>query len=302
MRTRRVVLIIGSLIAMVGCGRGQPTADPTTNGTPSGLVTTPAPASSTLTSPSRSTTSPPATSHPATSHPATQPTTPKPTTATSSPAPPFPRTLLGKDLERIPTSRKIIALTFDAGSTNAGVSSILSTLASQHVPATFFLTGNFVSTFPSDARRIADGGYRLGNHSVTHPHFTDLTDAQIRAQLSGAAATIRATTGRSPAPFFRFPYGDRDTRTIATVNAAGYLPIRWTVDSLGWQGTMSGTRSAAFVRDRVLAAATPGGIVLMHVGANPDDHSTLDADALPGIISGLRAMGYEFVTLDVLLT
>jgi hypothetical protein len=39
----------------------------------------------------------------------------------------------------------------------------------------------------------------------------------------------------------------------------------------------------------------------MHVGSNPDDHSTLDAAALPTIIASLRANGYTFVTLDALV-
>lgn len=51
---------------------------------------------------------------------------------------------------------------------------------------------------------------------------------------------------------------------------------------------------------RVLGAARPGEIVLMHVGSNPDNHTTLDADALSQVISGLRAKGYSFVTLDAL--
>jgi peptidoglycan/xylan/chitin deacetylase (PgdA/CDA1 family) len=38
----------------------------------------------------------------------------------------------------------------------------------------------------------------------------------------------------------------------------------------------------------------------MHVGPNPNDHTTLDADALPTVISELRARGYSFVTLDAL--
>jgi peptidoglycan/xylan/chitin deacetylase (PgdA/CDA1 family) len=38
-------------------------------------------------------------------------------------------------------------------------------------------------------------------------------------------------------------------------------------------------------------------VVLMHVGSNPDDGSTLDADALPDVIEGLRDLGYSFVTL-----
>lgn len=51
---------------------------------------------------------------------------------------------------------------------------------------------------------------------------------------------------------------------------------------------------------RVLAALRPGEIVLMHVGSNPNDHTTFDADALPQVISELRARGYSFVTLNAL--
>jgi hypothetical protein len=35
-----------------------------------------------------------------------------------------------------------------------------------------------------------------------------------------------AVHGADPRPLFRFPYGDRDTRTIRAVNATGYLPVR----------------------------------------------------------------------------
>jgi peptidoglycan/xylan/chitin deacetylase (PgdA/CDA1 family) len=55
------------------------------------------------------------------------------------------------------------------------------------------------------------------------------------------------------------------------------------------------------VVNRVLAAARPGEIVLMHVGSHPTDGSTLDASALPKVISGLRAKGYSFVTLESVL-
>ena len=51
---------------------------------------------------------------------------------------------------------------------------------------------------------------------------------------------------------------------------------------------------------QVLAAAQPGEIVLMHLGSNPDDGTTLDAAALPATIDGLRARGYSFVTLQAL--
>jgi peptidoglycan/xylan/chitin deacetylase (PgdA/CDA1 family) len=59
--------------------------------------------------------------------------------------------------------------------------------------------------------------------------------------------------------------------------------------------------TAAKVLDRVVDGAQPGEVVLMHVGSNPDDHTTLDADALPRMIRSLRAKGYSFVRLSRVL-
>jgi peptidoglycan/xylan/chitin deacetylase (PgdA/CDA1 family) len=193
----------------------------------------------------------------------------------------------------------VVALTFDAGANADAVSSILATLSRYGVAATFFLTGNFVGDFPAAARAIAAAGERIGDHTISHPYLTKLPDAAVRRQITGAAQQIIAVTGKDPAPLFRFPYGDADARTIAIANQAGYVPVRWTVDTLGWEGT-AGHISAAVVAARVLAALRPGEIVLMHVGSNPDDHTTFDADALPQVITELRARGYSFVTLDVM--
>ncbi len=192
-----------------------------------------------------------------------------------------------------------MALTFDAGANADGLPSILATLAAKAVPASFFLTGNWASAFPAQARQVGTR-YRAGNHSVSHPHFPALTDVQVRSQLTDAASSIRRISGADPAPWFRFPYGDRDSRTIRLVNSAGYVPIGWTVDTLGWEGSSSGITSERILQ-RVLAALVPGEIVLMHVGSNPTDHSTLDADTLARLVDALRARGYGFVTLDEML-
>lgn len=276
-----LVLATGS-----ACGRGGPptTQPPPTTRPP---ATTPGPVATT------------APAGPASSATPSSPTARPTPSRTSSPSP-YPPGLAGKDIERIPTDRKVVALTFDAGANADGASSILATLGREHVTATFFLTGDFTRQFPDVARSIARAGHRLGNHSVSHPHFPVLTDAQMRGQLSGTESAVRAATGSSTKPLFRFPFGDRTAHTIAVVNAEGYVAVRWTVDSLGWQGT-SGGRSVGSVTARVLAAAQPGEIVLMHVGSHPTDRSTLDADALPGVIAGLRQQGYTFVTLDALL-
>ncbi|MBO0815630.1 MAG: polysaccharide deacetylase family protein, partial [Actinobacteria bacterium] len=62
-------------------------------------------------------------------------------TAASAAAPPG---LGGRNWTAIPATPKVAALTFDAGANADAVPSILATLAKYHVPATFFLTGNFV--------------------------------------------------------------------------------------------------------------------------------------------------------------
>jgi peptidoglycan/xylan/chitin deacetylase (PgdA/CDA1 family) len=198
----------------------------------------------------------------------------------------------------LPTTRKVVALTFDAGASNDGVASILATLDRAGVPGTFFLTGDFVDDFPSSARAMAR--YPVGNHTYHHPDLTTLSDSAIRTEVRSAQARIRAVTGQDPRPYFRFPFGAVDSRTIRVVNGSCYVPFRWTVDTLGWKGTTEG-QSVDTVVSRVLKAARPGEIVLMHVGAHPKDHSTLDADALPQVISGLRAKGYGFVTLEAVL-
>ncbi|HSN43838.1 MAG TPA: polysaccharide deacetylase family protein [Propionibacteriaceae bacterium] len=194
----------------------------------------------------------------------------------------------------MPTTTRVVALTFDGGSGAEGLPSILATLKREGVPATFFLTGRWVQAHPAQTKTLASA-YPIGNHSMTHPEFTALSSSAVRTEIIKTTELIRSVTGKTPS-LFRFPFGDRDSRTIALVNEQCLLPVRWTVDSLGWKGT-SGGMSTSLVRTRVVDRVEPGGIVLMHLGANPDDGTTLDAAALPGIISDLRARGYRFITV-----
>ncbi|MGX5717126.1 polysaccharide deacetylase family protein [Arthrobacter sp. MAHUQ-56] len=224
---------------------------------------------------------------------------PGPPGTAEAPAVAFPGPLLGQDLTMIPGAGRVVALTFDAGANAAGLPKILAALSAKGATGTFFLTGNWAANNPQGVAQIAAAGHRVGNHSMTHPGFTGLTDGDIAQQVRGAEQAILAA-GADPRPFFRFPYGERDSRTITAVNGLGYAAVRWTVDTLGWKGS-SGGASVQSVVDRTLAGLKPGEIVLMHIGSNPDDGTTLDADALPQAIDRIRAAGYGFTTLDALL-
>ncbi len=274
--------LAGLLVAMLaGCGSSGtiPRAPTTTTSAP----TTSAPPSSTSTSTSTSTVNPTTTTSPG-------------STSTSGTSVPVPLLPLGAVTTRMPTAAHVVALTFDAGANADGLPSILATLKAAGVRATFFPTGHFVEAYPGLSLEVARAGFVIGDHSMTHPHFPQLSDAQVDAEVLDAARSIAATTGRGPAPLFRFPYGDSDDRTIADVNRLGYAAVGWTVDTLGWEGTSAGVTVDQVVA-RVVGALAPGEIVLMHVGSNPADRSTLDADALPRVIAAVEAAGYSFVAL-----
>ncbi|MGH3044901.1 MAG: polysaccharide deacetylase family protein [Gaiellaceae bacterium] len=223
-----------------------------------------------------------------------EPPTPAPEPPSKPPdAPGVPASLRGAEWEVIPTSRKVVALTFDCGANADGIPAIIAALSAADAPATFFLTGSWARTFPEHARTLGD--HTVGNHTNSHADLTSLGPAAIRSEVRRAERAIRETTGDDPRPLFRFPFGARDARTIGIVNELGYGSIRWTVDTLGWKG-LEGGQTVASVRTRVLAALRPGAIVLMHVGSAPDG-STLDADALPSVVAAIRARGYRFVEL-----
>jgi peptidoglycan/xylan/chitin deacetylase (PgdA/CDA1 family) len=201
-----------------------------------------------------------------------------------------------REIDRLPTRRKLVALTFDGGGDTAnGTASILRTLRRRNVPATFFLAGRWIRLHPALARAIGRR-YPIGDHTFDHADQIGLSSAQIRADVRRGAWWIRVETGRNPWPLFRFPYGARDTRTIAVVNSMGYASVRWSIDTWGWMGPSEGQSVGTVVR-RVADQLEPGAIVLMHVGVAKDG-SLLDAQALPRVISLVRARGYRFVTLD----
>lgn len=314
-RTRAIRLVVVlAVIAPAGCSTDLPEPNgPTAPSWSTASTTSPPSSGSPPSSPTPSSASTAPTRTPSPSPSPTRTTTPSPTptrtptpsptptpTPTPSPAATLPAALAGRIVTTIPTTRRIVALTFDAGASAAGVASITATLAEHGVPATFLPTGAFARKYPDAVRTLAAAGHRIGNHSDTHPDFTALTSTQQQAQLVAAESAIRPLAGRSTQPWFRFPFGASTPGAIRGANAQGYACIGWTVDTLGWKGT-SGGQSVASVLDRVLSTLRPGQVVLMHVGANPDDGSTLDADALPSIISALRDQGYEFVTLDAAL-
>ncbi|MBP2037808.1 polysaccharide deacetylase family protein [Streptomyces avidinii] len=213
--------------------------------------------------------------------------------ATAGPHP--PASLLGDEIRRLPTSRKALALTFNAAWDDAGVDTVLAELRRRKLPATFFPTGEFAEAEPAAVRAVADAGHGLGNHSYSHPYFDDLSTAERADEVRAADAAVRKASGTEPLPLFRFPYSSTTPESIADVNALGYAAIEFSADTNGYLGPEGGMSVDRAVR-RAVEAFAPGAIIQMHVGSHGDG-VVLDAEALPLIIDAALADGYEVIDL-----
>jgi peptidoglycan/xylan/chitin deacetylase (PgdA/CDA1 family) len=205
----------------------------------------------------------------------------------------LPPAIVAGELVRLQTRQHVVALTFDGGGNAEGAKVVIAVLRREHVPATFFLTGHFVRTYPGFSRAIGRR-FPVGNHTVNHVDLRRLSTAAATREIAQAERMIRRATGRDPRPYFRFPYGARNARTLRIAHRLGYVSVRWTVDTWGWMGRSSQSVPGA-VR-RVVEHLVPGEIVLMHLGSSRD-RSTIDTTALPRVIRAVRARGYRFVTL-----
>lgn len=202
----------------------------------------------------------------------------------------------GRDISKIKTDKKIVALTFDAGANADGVDKTLETLQKENIKGNFFLTGRFMEKYPENTQKIIDSGGDIGNHSYSHPDFVKISSEEIIRQIE-KPQNIIASYDTKLKPFFRFPYGSKNSQALKSANDKNYIIIRWTIDSLGWQGTSGGMSADLLVRKRVISKTVPGAIIMMRLGSNPDDKTHFDSEALPEIIRELKKQEYKFLTL-----
>ena len=88
----------------------------------------------------------------------------------------LPPAIVAGEIVRLQTRQPVVALTFDGGGNADAAKGVLATLRREHVPATFFLTGHFVQSYPALARAIGRR-YPVGNHTVNHLDLLRLSPA-----------------------------------------------------------------------------------------------------------------------------
>ncbi len=196
----------------------------------------------------------------------------------------------------LPSAEKQIALTFDAGWLYDQTINLLDVLDDYQAKSTFFLRGRWAEDHPELAKEILKRGHSTENHSLTHGHMKEMTEAEIRNEMAVSTKLIQEATGYRPY-LFRPPFGEYDSRVLKILAEQGYpYTVMWTIDSLDWLEERNGVKvTAQYLTDRILSNATDKGIVLMHVGG----YQTVNA--MPGIIEGLQKDGYKLVKVNDML-
>lgn len=198
-------------------------------------------------------------------------------------------------------SPKKIALTFDDGPHPVYTSAILEVLNFYHVPATFFVIGANATSNEDVIRRIYREGHEIGNHTFTHPNIATISDRQVALEINATERLLEGALGRRSI-LFRPPYAvDADPenaeqlRPLLLVSGLGYYLVQMNIDPKDWEGP-----GVEKIVNATLDQARRhvGQVVVLHDGGG-DRSQTLKA--LPQIIEGLRADGFELVTVSELL-
>ncbi len=186
------------------------------------------------------------------------------------------------------TKEKVLYLTFDCGYENGYTSKILDTLKEKKVNATFFCTLPQVKENPDLIKRMIDEGHIVGNHSVTHPSFAEISTEQITQEIKGMEEYLQNNFNYSE-PYFRFPKGEYSEVALNQLNKLGYTCVFWSSAYADWD--LNNQKGKEYAYEKVVSRLHPGSVILLH-SVSPDN-----ANALPEIIDEARRQGYEFVSL-----
>jgi cellulose synthase/poly-beta-1,6-N-acetylglucosamine synthase-like glycosyltransferase/peptidoglycan/xylan/chitin deacetylase (PgdA/CDA1 family) len=195
-----------------------------------------------------------------------------------------------------------IAITFDDGPDPEWTPKILNVLKQKHAPATFFLIGIQTDKFSGIAKRIYNEGHTVGNHTFTHPDVSNISTRYMKVELNlterlfASMLGVRATLMRPPYAIDEEPDTADQVRPLEIPQEMGYITVGNRIDPNDWSD--SPRRSAEQITAYVLSHLPPckvenlrcGNIILLHDGGG---NRAETVRALPMIIDGIRAKGYE---------
>ena len=186
----------------------------------------------------------------------------------------------------MPNPGRVIALTFDDGPNPDWTPQVLDILRTFAVKATFCTVGYNQRRYPDLVRRELAEGNTICNHTSHHAMLDRVPPDQVTAEITDNAADLRAITGQD-AQFFRAPGGRLTPQVIEVAHRIGERVLGWNIDPKDYLRP-----PPEVLRDRILAAAKPGAVVILHDGGGVRASTVA---MLPELLLRLIAAGYAIV-------
>lgn len=234
---------------------------------PTGTVTTEAPATS---APTTTTTAPTTTT-----------TTPLPTWPSGPVAPVGPTGGLAPVVSRVKTTDPVVFLTIDDGMTRDP--RVPQFLAEHHIPVTLFLNEGPAKADPAYWAQFVAMGAPIESHTRTHPNMKGMGLAAQKAQICGMADVIDQTIAPH-GHLFRPPYGSYDDTTKKAAAQCGDNAV------ITWRAALNDGMVQLQQGDRL----QPGDIILSHF--RPDLY-----DNLVELWNRAQEWGLSFAALETYL-
>ena len=189
----------------------------------------------------------------------------------------------------------VLYLTFDAGYENGCTEKILDTLKKHDVKAAFFLVGNYLQKNADLVRRMVDEGHIVGNHTMHHPDMSAITDkAAFQKELTDLEDLFREITGKELPKYYRPPQGVYSEENLKMAQELGYQTVFWSLAYKDWDNSKQPTADYAF--GKLLPRTHNGAVILLH------STSQTNAEVLDELLTGWKAKGYRFATIDTLFS
>lgn len=206
--------------------------------------------------------------------------------------------ILGKTLIA-PRRPRELALTFDDGPNATWTPGLLDLLAEHKVHATFFMVGRYAKAEAALARRVAEAGHLLGNHTWSHPDLSRATSSRVLDELTRTNDLLAEIVGK-PVRYFRPPFGARSPYVLKLACQLGLVPVTWNAMTKDWSESSADRIATSLMRkiDRNQRSGVASNIVL-HDGG----HQGPGANRGPSIVAAGQILEryegtHKFVTLD----
>ena len=184
---------------------------------------------------------------------------------------------------KLPSSEKVIYLSFDDGPNPEATPFVLAQLKKFNAKASFFCIGNNVLSYANIYEQIIQEGHAVGNHTYDHLNGW-------KTDTSTYIDNIKSASNLIVSNLFRPPYGRISRAQLKEINATKTLPqqiIMWDVLSGDFDVNLTGEQCAR----NVIKHTKSGSIVVFHDSAKAWERLQV---ALPAVLDYFSDLGYRF--------